>query len=74
MNFRTDHAVQAATINMDVQLTNPTPANALPAGQSLYADINCAISADGYCTEDATFWAPDGQLLATARQVRLAGA
>jgi acyl-CoA thioesterase len=74
MNFRTDQAVQAATINMDVQLTNPTPAAALAAGQPLYADINCAVSADGYCTEDAAFWAPNGQLLATARQVRLAGA
>lgn len=73
MVFRTDRAVQAATIDMAVQLVHSQPSTIIPPGAYVYAEAACAISAEGYSVEDATFWAPDAQLLATSRQVRLAG-
>ena len=73
MVFRTDQAVQAATIDMAVQLVRSQPASLVPPGARVYAEAVCSISAEGYSVEDATFWAPDAQLLATSRQVRLAG-
>jgi acyl-CoA thioesterase len=73
MVFRTDHAVQAATVDMAVQLVRSQPSSIVPPGSYLYAEAICSTAAEGYSIEDATFWAHDGQLLATARQVRLAG-
>ena len=73
MVFRTDQAVQAATIDMAVQLVHSQPTTLVPPGTHVYAEAVCSISAEGYSVEDATFWAPDAQLLATSRQVRLAG-
>lgn len=73
MVFRTDRAVQAATIDMAVQLVDSRPADTAPPGSYIYAEATCSISAEGYSVEDATFWAPDSRLLATSRQVRLAG-
>ncbi len=73
MVFRTDRAVQAATIDMAVQLVRSQPSALVPPGTFVYAESTCAISAEGYSVEDATFWSPDAQLLATSRQVRLAG-
>ncbi|MCB1001760.1 MAG: thioesterase family protein [Acidimicrobiales bacterium] len=73
MVFRTDRAVQAATIDMAVQLVRSQPSALVPPGTFVYAESICSISAEGYSVEDATFWSPDAQLLATSRQVRLAG-
>lgn len=74
MVFRTDQPVQAATIEMTVQLVHSWPATLVPAGGYIYAEASCAISSEGYSVEDATFWAtPGAQLLATSRQLRLAG-
>ena len=73
MVFRTDQPVQAATIDMAVQLIHSRPAAIVAPGAHIYAEATCSISAQGYSVEDATFWAPDAQLLATSRQVRLAG-
>jgi acyl-CoA thioesterase len=74
MVFRTDRPVQAATVDMAVQLLCSNPTDILRPGDRIYADVNCSISADGFSVEDGTFWAPSGHLLATSRQVRLAGA
>lgn len=71
--FRTDRPVQAATIDVAVQLICSKPGDAVEPGGHIYADISWAISAEGFSVEDGTFWAPTGQLLATSRQVRLAG-
>ena len=73
MVFRTDQPVQAATLDMAVQLVRAEPSAILPPGSYIYAEATCSISLEGYSVEDATFWAPDAQLLATSRQVRLAG-
>jgi acyl-CoA thioesterase len=73
MVFRTSQAVQAATIDMAVQLIHSQPRAIVPPGAHIYAEATCSISSEGYSVEDATFWAPDAQLLATSRQVRLAG-
>jgi acyl-CoA thioesterase len=73
MVFRTERPVQAATIDMAVQLTTSDLAEAVGPGGHVYAELNCAISAEGFSVEDGAFWSGSGQLLATARQVRLAG-
>jgi len=73
MDFRTDHPSGAATIELDVQLLRADPGDAVPAGNPITANITCNISADGFCIEDGTYWTPDRQLLATSRQLRLAG-
>jgi acyl-CoA thioesterase len=73
MVFRTDHPVQAATIDMAVQLVCSDPGRLIGPGGHVYADVNCALSAEGFSVEDGTFWASSGQLVATSRQVRLAG-
>ncbi|MGD9693983.1 MAG: acyl-CoA thioesterase [Phycisphaerales bacterium] len=73
MVFRTDQPVQAATIDMAVQMMRSQPAAIVTPGTYLYAEAICAVSCEGYSVEDATFWASDGQLVATSRQVRLAG-
>jgi hypothetical protein len=59
---------------MSVQLVRSQPSVALPPKAHLYAEATCSISTEGYTVEDATFWSPDAHLLATSRQVRLAGA
>ena len=58
MVFRTDRPVQAATVDMAVQLLCNNPSDLLKPGEHLYADVNCSISADGFSVEDGTFWAP----------------
>lgn len=73
MVFRTGRLVQAASIDMAVQLICSDAGDVVGPGGRIYADANCAISAEGFSVEDATFWASSGQLLATSRQVRLAG-
>jgi acyl-CoA thioesterase len=73
MVFRTDRPVQAATVDMAVQVLCSNPGETVGPGGHIYADVNCALSAEGFSVEDGTFWAPTGQLLATSRQVRLAG-
>lgn len=73
MVFRTDHAVQAATIDMAVQLVRSQPSTIVSPGSYIYAEAICSTAAEGYSIEDATFWTHHGQLLATSRQVRLAG-
>lgn len=74
MVFRTDRSVAAASIEMAVQLVHSQPAAAIGTSGHVYADISCAVSAEGFSVEDGTFWTNSGQLLATSRQVRLAGA
>jgi acyl-CoA thioesterase len=73
MVFRTNRPVQAATIDMAIQLTSSNPAKAVGAGGHVYAELSCAISAEGFSVEDGSFWSSSGQLVATARQVRLSG-
>jgi acyl-CoA thioesterase len=63
---------QAATIEYVVRLATGQPC--LPAGEHVYLSCHSPLSDEGLAVEDATMWAPDGRVLAVARQTRLAGA
>jgi acyl-CoA thioesterase len=73
MVFRTTQPVQAASVEMSVQLTRGNLSTAVPSGAFVYGEMICSVSAEGFAVEDGTFWSPTGELLATSRQVRLAG-
>jgi acyl-CoA thioesterase len=68
---RTTGAVKAATIEYVVHLATGEPS--LPAGEHVYLSCRSPLSSEGFAVEDATMWAPDGHVLAVARQTRLAG-
>lgn len=74
MLFRSDRRVMAASVDMAVQLVCSNPGEVVGPGGSIFVEMICSISAEGFSVEDGTFWAATGQLLATARQVRLSGA
>jgi hypothetical protein len=69
---RTTGPVKAATIEYVVHLATGEPS--LPAGAHVYLSCRSPLSNEGFAVEDATMWAPDGRVLAVARQTRLAGA
>ena len=60
MAFRTDRPVAAASIEMGVQLLHSDPATAADRTGHIYADITCAVSAEGFSVEDGTFWSRAG--------------
>lgn len=72
MVFRTDRPVQAASIDFTVQILQD-PTTLVPPGAYIYLETRAAISTDGYTVEDGTLWSPLGAILATSRQLRLAG-
>lgn len=69
---RTTGPVAAATIEYVVHLATAEPS--LPTGEYVYLSCGSPLSDEGFAVEDATMWAPDGRVLAVARQTRLAGA
>ena len=69
---RTTAPVKAATIEYVVHLATDQPS--LPPGEHVYLSCRSPLSSEGFAVEDATMWAPDGRVLAVARQTRLAGA
>jgi acyl-CoA thioesterase len=69
---RTAGPVKAATIEYVVHLATGDPS--VPAGAYVYLSCHSPLSDEGFAIEDATMWAPDGDVLAVARQTRLAGA
>jgi acyl-CoA thioesterase len=73
MVTRTDRPVQAASIDYSIQFLCAEPASAVPAGGFVHGEMRCSISAEGFSVEDGTFRSPDGRVLATSRQLRLAG-
>jgi acyl-CoA thioesterase len=68
---RTSGPVKAATIEYVVHLATGEPS--LRPGEHVYLSCRSPLSSDGFAVEDATMWAPDGHVLAVARQTRLAG-
>jgi acyl-CoA thioesterase len=72
MVFRTDKPVQAASIDFTVQILQH-PTTLVPQGAYIYLETQATVSTQGYTVEDGTLWAPDGTILATSRQLRLAG-
>ena len=69
---RTTTPVKAATIEYVVHLATGQPS--VPPDQHVYLSCHSPLSSEGFAVEDATMWAPDGSVLAVARQTRLAGA
>ena len=69
---RTTGPVAAATIEYVVHLATGEPS--VPPGEYVYLSCRSPLSNEGFAVEDATMWAPDGSVLAVARQTRLAGA
>jgi acyl-CoA thioesterase len=69
---RTTGPVAAATIEYVVHLAAAEPR--VPPGEFVYLSCRSPLSNEGFAVEDATLWAPDGRVLAVARQARLAGA
>jgi acyl-CoA thioesterase len=69
---RTSGPVAAATIEYVVHLATDQPS--VPPGEYVYLSCRSPLSNEGFAVEDATMWAPDGRVLAVARQTRLAGA
>ena len=68
---RTTGPVTAATIEYVVHLATGEPS--VPPGEYVYLSCRSPLSNEGFAVEDATMWAPDGRVLAVARQTRLAG-
>ncbi len=68
---RTTGPVAAATIEYVVHLATDQPS--VPPGEYVYLSCRSPLSNEGFAVEDATMWAPDGRVLAVARQTRLAG-
>jgi acyl-CoA thioesterase len=69
---RTTGPVAAATIEYVVHLATAEPS--VPPGEYVYLSCRSPLSNEGFAVEDAIMWAPDGRVLAVARQTRLAGA
>ena len=61
--------VKAASIEYVVHLAKSEIA--LPGGDYVYLSCRSPLSYEGFAVEDATMWAPDGRVLAVARQIRL---
>lgn len=64
---------RAVTIEYSIQIHTGAQYYALGAGQHLACEMHATHAAAGFAVEDGTIWAPDGTLLATVRQTRLAG-
>lgn len=68
---RTTGPTPAASIEYVVHLAASEPGVA--PGDYVYLSCHSPLSEEGFAVEDATMWAPDGHVLAVARQTRLAG-
>ena len=68
---RTTAPVKAATIEYVVNLVSSEPC--VPVGDYVYLSCRSPLSNEGFAVEDAIMWAPDGSVLAVARQTRLSG-
>lgn len=64
---------RAVTIEYSIQLHTAASSWTLADGEYLAARVHTFHSRDGFAVEDGFVWHPDGTLLATVRQTRLAG-
>ena len=70
---RTTAPVRAVTIEYSIQIHSATGTWTLGDGEYLAARMHTFHSHDGFAVEDGWIHLPDGTLLATVRQTRLAG-
>jgi acyl-CoA thioesterase len=64
---------RAVTIEYGIQIHTSAESYPLGIGEHLACEMHATHAASGFAVEDGTIWAPDGTLLATVRQTRLAG-
>jgi acyl-CoA thioesterase len=64
---------RAVSIEYGIQIHSSAESFPLGASQHLACEMHATHAASGFAVEDGTIWAPDGTLLATVRQTRLAG-
>jgi acyl-CoA thioesterase len=64
---------RAVTIEYGIQIHTSAESYPLGAGEHVACEMHATHAASGFAVEDGTIWAPDGTLLATVRQTRLAG-
>ena len=64
---------RAVTVEYAIQIHLGTDRWALDDGTYLATRVHAFHAHDGFAVEDGTIWLPDGTLLATTRQTRLAG-
>lgn len=70
---RTTGPNRAVTIEYSIQIHSAAGSWTLGDDDELAARMHTFHSADGFAVEDGWIWLPDGTLLATTRQTRLAG-
>ena len=70
---RTTSPVRAVTIEYSIQIHSAAGSWTLADGDYLAARMHTFHSHDGFAVEDGWIHLPDGTLLATVRQSRLAG-
>jgi acyl-CoA thioesterase len=73
VTVRNTEPSRAVTIEYGIQIHTGTRPYPLEAGQYLACEMHATHAASGFAVEDGTIWAPDGILIATVRQTRLAG-
>ena len=64
---------RAVSIEYGIQIHTSAEYYPLGTSQHLACEMRATHAASGFAVEDGTIWAPDGTLLATVRQTRLAG-
>lgn len=70
---RATEPARAVTIEYSIQIHHAEPTWTLESDEFLTARMHAVHSHDGFAVEDGWIWLPDGSLLATTRQTRLAG-
>ena len=73
VSVRNTEPSRAVTIEYGIQIHTSAKSYPLGIGEHLACEMYATHAASGFAVEDGTIWAPDGTLLATVRQTRLAG-
>ena len=73
VTVRNTGPTRAVSIEYSLQIHTSTRDIELGADEFLTCEMHAYHAAEGFAVEDGTIWAPDGTLLVTTRQTRLAG-
>ena len=73
VTVRNTGPTRAVSIEYSIQIHTSADRIELGADEYLACEMHATHAAEGFAVEDGSIWAPDGTLLATTRQTRLAG-
>ena len=73
VTVRNTGPTRAVSIEYSIQIHTSAPEIVLAPDEHLTCEMHAYHAAEGFAVEDGTIWGPDGTLLATTRQTRLAG-